>query len=156
MLGLERLSLRDFASSTSVIDLGALASRRVEFLRASTDRPLSAVTEPGVLVRADSALIERIIDNLVSNALKYTPPTASVAVRVRGRDGGAVLEVEDHGPGITAAERARIFDRFFRGITAAGTQGLGLGLSFVAEIARWHGGGAEVDEGANGGSVFRI
>lgn len=156
LLDLERLSLRDFASSTAVIDLGELASRRVEFLRASTDRPLAAVTEPGVLVRADSALIERIIDNLVTNALKYTPPSAEVAVRVRGRDGGAVLEVEDHGPGITAAERARIFDRFFRGTTAAGTQGLGLGLSFVSEIARWHGGGAEVDETNGGGSVFRI
>ncbi|HEV8433633.1 MAG TPA: CHASE2 domain-containing protein [Thermoanaerobaculia bacterium] len=156
LLDLERLSLRDFASSTSVIDLGELASRRVEFLRASTDRPLSAVAEPGVLVRADSALIERIIDNLVSNALKYTTPSAEVAVRVRGRDGGAVLEVEDRGPGITAAERARIFDRFFRGTTAAGTQGLGLGLSFVSEIARWHGGGAEVDEANGGGTVFRI
>jgi len=156
LLDLERLSLRDFASSTSVIDLGELASRRVEFLRASTDRPLSAVAEPGVLVRADSTLIERIIDNLVGNALKYTPPSAEVAVRVRGRDGGAVLEVEDHGPGITAAERARIFDRFFRGTTAAGTQGLGLGLSFVSEIARWHGGGAEVDAANGGDTVFRI
>lgn len=156
LLDLERLSLRDFTSSTSVIDLGELASRRVEFLRASTDRPLAAVTEPGVLVRADSVLIERIIDNLVGNALKYTPPSAEVAVRVRGRDGGAVLEVEDHGPGITSAERARIFDRFFRGTTAAGTQGLGLGLSFVSEIARWHGGDAEVDEANGGGSVFRI
>ncbi|HEX3582735.1 MAG TPA: CHASE2 domain-containing protein [Thermoanaerobaculia bacterium] len=156
LLDLERLSLRDFTSSTAVIDLGELASRRVEFLRASTGRPLAAVTEPGVLVRADSTLIERIIDNLVGNALKYTPPSAEVTVRVRGRDGGAVLEVEDRGPGITAAERARIFDRFFRGATAAGTQGLGLGLSFVSEIARWHGGGAEVAEANGGGSVFRI
>jgi signal transduction histidine kinase len=156
LLDLERLGLRDFASSASVIDLGALASRRVEFLRASTDRPLSAVTEPGVLVRADSALIERIIDNLVGNALKYAPPAAPVIVRVRGRDGGAVLEVEDRGPGITAAERSRIFDRFFRGTTAAGTQGLGLGLSFVSEIARWHGGSAEVDAADGGGSVFRV
>jgi signal transduction histidine kinase len=156
LLDLERLSLRDFASSTSVIDLGELASRRVEFLQASTDRRLSAIAEPAVLVRADSALIERIIDNLVGNALKYTPPSAEVAVRVRGRDGGAMLEVEDHGPGITAAERARIFDRFFRGTTAAGTQGLGLGLSFVSEIVRWHGGGAEVDEANGGGTVFRI
>src|ERR1043166_9474492 len=104
MLDLERLGLRDFASSTSVIDLGELASRRVEFLRASTDRPLSAVTEPGVLVRADSALIERIIDNLVGNALKYTPPSAPVAVRVRGRDGGAVLEVEAHAPATRPAD----------------------------------------------------
>lgn len=156
LLDLERLGLRDFASSTSVIDLGALASRRVEFLRASTDRPLEAVTEPGVLVRADSTLIERIIDNLVGNALKYTPPSAPVAVRVRGRDGEAVLEVEDRGPGISATDRARIFDRFFRDPTAAGTQGLGLGLSFVSEIARWHGGGVEVDGADGGGSVFRI
>jgi signal transduction histidine kinase len=156
LLDLERLGLRDFGSSTSVIDLGTLASRRVEFLRASTNRPLEAITEPGVLVRADSTLIERIIDNLVGNALKYTPPSAPIAVRIRGHDGEAVLEVEDRGPGISAAERARIFDRFFRGATAAGTQGLGLGLSFVSEIARWHGGGVEVDAGVSGGSIFRV
>src|SRR5213075_52875 len=94
LLDLERLALRDFASSTSVIDLGELAARRVEFLRASTDRPLSAVTEPKVMVRADAALIERIIDNLVGNALKYTPPPAAVTVRAAARDSEALLEVE--------------------------------------------------------------
>jgi signal transduction histidine kinase len=156
LLDLERLSLRDFARSTAVIDLGELAERRVEFLRASTDRPLSASAEAGVIVRADAALIERIIDNLVGNALKYTPPSSAVSVRVYSRDGRGVLEVADRGPGIGAADRARLFDRFFRGTTAAGTQGLGLGLSFVAEIARWHGGSAEVDEANGGGTIFRV
>jgi len=67
-----------------------------------------------------------------------------------------MLKVDDRGPGIAAADRARIFDRFFRGSTATGTAGLGLGLSLVAEIARWHGGSVSVEPVAGGGSSFRL
>ena len=154
MLDLERLPLRDFQASSSVLDLGDLVTRRIEFLRASTDRALSVDAAPGVLVRADAALLERVVDNLVGNALKYT--NAEVAVRVARRDGAAMLEVEDRGPGIDAKDRARVFERFVRGATAAGTHGLGLGLSLVAEIARWHHGSVSVDEAASGGALFRV
>jgi signal transduction histidine kinase len=67
-----------------------------------------------------------------------------------------MLEVEDRGPGISDAEREKIFARFVRGTTAAGTNGLGLGLSLVSEIAKWHGGAASVDAVQGGGSRFRI
>jgi len=153
LLDLERLPLRDFASSSAVVDLGELAAARVDFLRASTDRTLFVSADPEILVRADPALLERVIDNLVGNALKYTP--AAVTVRVARRNGEAILEVEDRGPGISETEREKIFGRFVRGTTAAGTNGLGLGLSLVAEIAKWHGGAASVDTG-QGGSRFRI
>jgi len=156
LLDLERLPLRDFASSSSVIDLGALVAARIDFLRASTDRTLFVSADPQLLVRADAALIERVVDNLVGNALKYTAAPAPVTVRVtRGGDDAAVI-VEDRGPGISEAERERIFQRFVRGTTAAGTNGLGLGLSLVAEIARWHGGAAGVEAMPGGGSRFRI
>jgi signal transduction histidine kinase len=154
LLDLERLPLRDFATSSSVVDLGELVSARVDFLRASTDRTLFVSADPEILVRADAALVERVADNLVGNALKYT--AAPVTVRVKQSGGQAVLEVEDRGAGISESERARIFDRFVRGTTAAGTQGLGLGLSLVSEIARWHGGAAGVETVAGGGSRFRI
>lgn len=154
LLDLERLPLRDFASSSAVIDLGDLVVARVDFLRASTDRNLFVHADPHLLVRADGALIERIVDNLLGNALKYTSEPVTVRV-VRGGD-DAVIEVEDRGPGITESERERVFQRFVRGETAAGTQGLGLGLSLVSEIARWHGGTAGVDAAAGGGSRFRI
>jgi len=154
MLDLERLPLRDFDTTSTVLDLGDLVTKRIDFLRASTDRALSIDAAPGVFVRADAALLERVIDNLVGNALKYT--TDDVAVRVARRDGAAMIEVEDRGPGIAAADRARLFERFVRGATAAGTHGLGLGLSLVAEIARWHHGSVALDDAAAGGALFRV
>jgi len=154
LLDLERLSLRDFEESTQVIDLAALVAARVDFLRASTDRELRIAPAAPALVRADPVLIERVVDNLVGNALKYTASAVSVAVRQHG--GEATLDVEDRGDGISDADRERIFQRFFRGATAAGTQGLGLGLSLVAEVARWHGGSVGVKKAAGGGSLFRV
>jgi signal transduction histidine kinase len=156
LLDLERLPLRDFSSSSSVIDLGALVAARIDFLRASTDRTLFVSADPQLLVRADAALMERVVDNLAGNALKYTSAPAPVTVRVVRSGDDADVIVEDRGPGIAEADRERIFQRFVRGTTAAGTNGLGLGLSLVAEIARWHGGAAGVEAMPGGGSRFRI
>jgi len=156
LLDLERLPLRDFASFSSVLDLGALVAARIDFLRASTERTLFVYADPHLLVRADAALLERIVDNLVGNALKYTAAPSPVTVRVTRSGYDAVMVVEDRGPGIAEAERERIFQRFVRGSTAAGTNGLGLGLSLVAEIARWHGGDAAVEAAPGGGSRFSI
>jgi signal transduction histidine kinase len=153
LLDLERLPLRDFASSSTTIDLGDLASGRVDFLRASTDRTLFVTADRDIFVRADAALLERVIDNLVGNALKYTAGAVTIRVTRRGND--AMLEVEDRGPGISETEREKIFVRFVRGTSAAGTNGLGLGLSLVSEIAKWHGGAASLDS-LQGGSRFRI
>src|SRR4051794_15408785 len=153
LLDLERLPLRDFAESSSIVDLGALAGARIDFLRASTDRTLFVSADRDVFVRADAALLERVVDNLIGNALKYT--AGAVTVRVARRNNDAILEVEDRGPGISETEREKIFARFVRGTTAAGTNGLGLGLSLVSEIAKWHGGAASVDS-VQGGSRFRI
>lgn len=154
LLDLERLPLRDFQASTAVTDLGELVSARVDLLRAGTDRPVTASAERAVLVRADAMLIERVVDNLVGNALKYTG--GAVRVSVQRRDAHAIVEVADRGAGIPPAERERLFQRFFRGASAAGTEGLGLGLALVAEVARWHGGRVAIDTGAEGGSVFRF
>jgi signal transduction histidine kinase len=156
LLDLERLALRDFQASTNVIDLGELVAARVAFLRASTERPLELSAARGIEVRADSPLIERIVDNLVGNALKYTPAGTAIHIRVRGDARDALLEVEDRGPGIAAAERERMLERFTRGATAKGTDGLGLGLALVVEIARWHGGSVTIDEGDGGGALFRV
>lgn len=161
LLDLERLSLRDFLTNSSVIDLGDLVRTRVAFLSASAGRPLTVSAPSGVLVRADTMLLERVIDNLVSNALKYTPPSAFVTIAVRHTDrealpGEAILEVEDRGPGIAEVDRERIFQRFVRGSSARGTEGLGLGLALVAEVARWHGGRVSLERIAEGGSRFQV
>ena len=154
LLDLERLPLRDFATSSSIIDLGDLAAARVDFLRASAERTLFVSADRDVFVRADAALLERVIDNLIGNAIKYT--AGAVTVRVERRGNNAILEVEDRGPGISETEREKIFSRFVRGTTAAGTNGLGLGLSLVSEIAKWHGGAASLETVQGSGSRFRI
>ena len=156
LLDLERLSLRDFPTNSTVTDLGDLVRTRIAFLSPNAGRPLSVSAPASVLVQADAMLMERVIDNLVSNALKYTPPSAPVSIAVRHTDGEAVLEVEDRGPGIAAGDRERIFQRFVRGSSARGTEGLGLGLSLVAEVARWHGGRVSLEPVAAGGSRFRV
>jgi two-component system sensor histidine kinase MprB len=154
LLDLERLPLRDFETAANVVDLSSLVRSRVDFLQASTTRRLIASCEEGVLVRGEASLIERSVDNLVSNALKYT--TGAVDVVVRSQNGSALLDVEDEGPGLSDSDRERVFQRFFRASSAAGTDGLGLGLALVAEIARWHGGSVSVERASNGGSSFRI
>ncbi|HET7436956.1 MAG TPA: CHASE2 domain-containing protein [Thermoanaerobaculia bacterium] len=154
LLDLERISVRDFETSTAVIDLNDVVAARIRFLQASTPRPLTLTTGAALPVRADAALLERVIDNLVGNALKYTED--GVTIRVHRNGTRALLDVEDRGPGIAAADREKIFTRFVRGASAAGTEGLGLGLSLVAEIARWHRGDVQVDNAPDGGALFRV
>jgi signal transduction histidine kinase len=156
LLDLERVPLRHFETSSEVIDLNDVVNARIAFLAASTDRELCFSGSPGIAIRADPALVERIIDNLVGNALKYTPAPSPVDVRVAMSGSEASLEVEDHGAGIAPADRERIFTRFYRGSTAAGSQGLGLGLSLVTEIVRWHRGSISLDDAAGGGALFRV
>lgn len=150
LLDLERLPLRDFASSSANTDLGALVAARLEVL--GTSRRIDARLDDGVIVRGDAMLLERVVDNLVGNALKYTQ--SPITVSVRQSDDAALLEVEDRGPGIPEGDR--VFGRFVRGSTARGTEGLGLGLSFVAEVARWHRGSVRVESPVNGGARFVV
>jgi signal transduction histidine kinase len=156
LLDLERLPLRDFSTSSAVVNLSDLVAARVAFLRASTNRMLNTSIEPGLFVRADAALIERVVDNLVGNAIKYSPSPSPISIEIRQNGPLAVLDVEDRGVGIPAEERERVFRRFVRGSSAKGTEGLGLGLSLVAEVARWHGGSVSVEDARGGGALFHF
>lgn len=108
-------------------------------------------------VDGDVFLLRDLLDNLVDNALRYTPPGGSVTVRCGAPAGGALLEVEDDGPGIPPVQRARVFERFVRLAPEGGATGSGLGLAIVRDIARLHGARAELGEGADGkGARFTI
>jgi two-component system OmpR family sensor kinase len=95
-----------------------------------------------VVVGGDRDALRAMLDNLVDNAIRYTP-AGHVTVRAGGGKDEAWLEVEDSGPGIPPAERARVFDRFYRG-EAAGAGGSGLGLAIVRRIAERHRGRVEL------------
>ncbi|MFN2590725.1 MAG: ATP-binding protein [Actinomycetota bacterium] len=97
---------------------------------------------------ADPTDVGHILDNLIENAIRYTPSGARITVRAGSRDGRAYLEVADDGPGIPAADAGRIFERFYRGSTGrqAGP-GTGLGLAIAAQLARRWGGDLELQNG---------
>ncbi|NML15909.1 ATP-binding protein [Azohydromonas caseinilytica] len=99
---------------------------------------------PGCRVRAEPTLAAVLLRNLVDNAIRYSPPGARVQVTLaRGKGGGARLCVEDSGPGLDEAQRARLGERFFR-VLGSGASGSGLGWSIVRRIAAAHGAQVEV------------
>jgi two-component system, OmpR family, sensor histidine kinase MprB len=102
-------------------------------------------------VWGDSEKIERAIWNLVENAAKWSNGGGVELTVANG-----VVTVRDHGPGVHAADRPLIFDRFYRSETARGQPGSGLGLAIVRQIAESHGGGVDVEDAEGGGARFRL
>ena len=111
-----------------------------------------------LLVMIDQDRIRQVVDNLVSNAIKYTPPQGIVEIRLQVDGGRIDLSVADTGIGIDAADRDRLFTRFFRSRHAEeqSIQGIGLGLSITKSIVESHGGRIEVDSEVGRGSTFRV
>lgn len=140
-------------------DLGGLVSETVAaFADGLSTQGFSFEVQqaPGPLcVHADPAALEQVLANLLDNAVKYSANDKAIVVRVRRAGKAAIVEVVDRGVGIAAADRAHIFDRFYR---TAGTQraGFGLGLAIVKELVAAHGGRVEVESALGAGSTFRI
>ena len=115
--------------------------------------------QPTVVV-GDAEKLRTVIDNLVSNAIKYSPRSGAIEITLEARDGCAVLDVADHGPGIEPAERERIFDSFYTGAGPAEgkVKGSGLGLAIAREYALGHGGRIEAMSRSDGarGARFRL
>jgi two-component system, OmpR family, sensor histidine kinase SenX3 len=107
-------------------------------------------------VRADAAALGRVLENLITNAVKFAAEGQWIGVSARAGKGGAsvLLQVEDRGPGIPPGERARVFEPFYRGRTAQDRQapGSGLGLSVVRHVVETHGGRVRVEPREGGGT----
>ena len=95
-----------------------------------------------VVARANAEKLQRVLFNLIQNAIRHTPADGSVTVRARAAAGGVEVEVADDGEGISAGDRAQAFDAFYRGVdaTARGDDGAGLGLAISRAIVEAHGG----------------
>jgi signal transduction histidine kinase len=104
----------------------------------------------------DAPKVERIVDNLIVNAVRHTPVGTKIDVRVRRRRGGVVIAVDDRGPGVAREDREAIFEVFQRGTRSDHVTGTGIGLSLVAQFTALHGGRAWVQENPGGGASFRV
>ncbi len=128
------------------VDLRAIAEAGVERTRRRFDNPINLTIEAGTGATGNSttsnrvlgnpAELERALGNLLHNAAKYSPAGSPIDVKLAGTS----VSVRDSGPGIPEADRARVFDRFFRTESARSTTGSGLGLAIVAKIVQEHGG----------------
>jgi two-component system sensor histidine kinase GlrK len=110
------------------------------------------VSGPQVLVTADEEMLRITLDNLVSNAIKFSPPGGTIAIRTAPNGSLVALDVVDEGPGVVPEERERIFEPFFQGSqqAAGAVSGTGIGLSVVREYVAAHGGSVEVLESTRG------
>jgi PAS domain S-box-containing protein len=143
------------------VDLEQVALDAVEAARPRAGKlgvALDADTVPIFLEEGDFDRLGQLVDNLISNALKFTPEGGSVTVRLRLDDGTAVLEVSDTGMGISAADQEHLFERFYRAqqATEKAIPGIGLGLSICAAIAAGSGGAITVESTEGHGTTFRV
>jgi signal transduction histidine kinase len=152
--GFERLELEPFLTilASEFAEDAGLSGQRLEYR-------LSA--SAGIAVMADRDLLRRAFENLLSNALRYSPPGSLVALSAR-RDTspatgvGLFIEVDDSGPGIPEADRARVFEAFYRGSGAREGAGNGLGLYIAHSVLRDHGWGISVSAAPSGGARFTV
>lgn len=109
-------------------------------------------------VRADPAAVRHCIQNLLENAVRYSPPDSPITVACSYEDGAAFLDVHDRGIGIPLPEQAKIFEKFYRGQQASelNVQGVGIGLALVKHIVESHGGSVGVESHPGQGSRFRL
>ncbi|GAA4369788.1 sensor histidine kinase [Nocardioides caricicola] len=143
------------------IDLVAVVRDTVEAVERTAEEAgvaMSAALPETMVVVGDGQRIAQVVDNLVSNAVKYTLSGGAVQVRLAADDGQAVLEVADTGLGIHPSDVAQLFNRFFRSREAESRAiaGAGLGLSIAKDIVEGHGGRIEVESELGQGSVFRV
>ena len=160
LLDVSRIQEGRLTLTMTVADLGAIcrdAAREQEF---TTQRVIKVLLpdRESLPIHADIERLRQVVDNLLSNALKYSPPTMPVTLEVREAHDQYLVSVADHGPGLRPDERRRLFQRFYRApsvqVQSGSGVGLGLGLFISREIVVNHGGSIWADSKPGHGAVF--
>jgi two-component system, OmpR family, phosphate regulon sensor histidine kinase PhoR len=157
MLDVSRIEGGRLQLNSEPFDLSALVGEVVNNLRVSTTTHiLSLAAEPAVEVFGDTARIEQVLINLISNAITYSPEGGEIGVRAWIEGARALVSVSDQGVGIAPEELPRLFDRFYRAprTGAMRSGGMGLGLYICQEIVARHGGTIQVASNEGAGSTF--
>jgi PAS domain S-box-containing protein len=154
LLDLDRLRHGFMRPNLRPTDVQELAARVASDLHSNTH--VVDVDGSQVIADVDAPKVERIIENLLANAVNHTPPGTTISVSVEPHDSGVLIAVDDDGPGVADEQREAIFGIFNRGTAGDRVPGTGIGLSLVAQFTALHGGSAWVEESASGGASFRV
>lgn len=158
LLDVSRIEAGRMELDLAPVDLGALVAGNVR-----RNRVLAAKKEIDIRLdvqgelpslRLDASKMEQVLDNLIGNAVKFSPPGSPVEVRVSLAD-RVMISVEDHGPGIPADLLGTLFEPFTRG-RIRGAKGAGLGLAIVKNIVAGHGGDIQVQSEPGRGATFQV
>jgi signal transduction histidine kinase len=154
---LSRIEAGEISWTMERIELSKLIGDTVAAMRAPAEARgviLAAELPAGeVLARANAEKVQRVLLNLIQNAIRHTPADGSVTVRARSASGDVEVEVADDGEGISAADGERVFEAFYRGDEARSEDGAGLGLAISRAIVEAHGGRIWLEDGAPGTRV---
>jgi YD repeat-containing protein len=154
-------STHDLALRIEPTDVSALLAQSVSAFRPTLDsshQQLRLETPGAVLAHVDPGRIKQVVDNLISNAVKYTSDGGAITVRLERDAESLTIAVTDTGRGISKTDQARLFDRFFRSrdVREAAIQGVGIGLTIVKTIVLAHGGTIDVESEPGQGSTFLV
>jgi signal transduction histidine kinase len=141
----------------TAVDLDDIVGRVVTRVRPASDVAIDTSTVSGGQVRGDRNQLERLVGNLVENAVRHAAGAVAVGL-AEADDGDVTLLVDDDGPGLPPGDRARVFERFVRldGARARDAGGTGLGLAIVATVAAAHGATVTIEDSPLGGARFRV
>jgi signal transduction histidine kinase/putative methionine-R-sulfoxide reductase with GAF domain len=156
LLDLDRLQRGIITPQRRRSDVGALVRRSVREFEQFGGREVRFGSDE-LMADVDPPKVERIVENLLSNAARHTPPDSRIWARVDRRDDGILLVVEDEGDGVPDHLKDAIFEPFRQGPgPASASPGVGVGLSLVARFAELHGGRAWVEDRPGGGASFKV
>jgi signal transduction histidine kinase len=156
LLDIDRLARGILEPMRTPTDIAALIDTVVAESDIPGDHPVEVKADRGT-IDIDAPKVERIVQNLVINAVRHTPSGTPIWVKAHLQEEGVLIIVEDAGPGVPEDSRARIFEPFLQGERRVQhAPGVGIGLSLVSRFAQLHGGRAWVEERPGGGASFRV
>jgi signal transduction histidine kinase len=162
MLLASKIDNRSYTFPKAKFSLSVLVDSIVNRLQITkcegTQQIIDAEIEPKIEITGDKFALTSVVTNLVENAIKYSGPCETVAVKLFSKDGRIFLEVADHGIGIADQEKNRIFDKFYRvgSEDTRNTKGTGLGLYIVKEVLDKHNASIKVKDNRPAGSIFEV
>jgi signal transduction histidine kinase len=160
LLDISRIRMGRLSIEQTAVDIAALTQRVVEEVQVMLEQHTLTLELPAqpLIVDGDMLRLEQVLQNLIQNAIKYSPEGGSIEVRLEQQDDHASIAVSDHGIGIAPEALSEMFQPFYRAPNAATQQivGMGIGLYVVKEIVTLHGGEVDVESQEGAGSTFTV